>query len=546
MCINKKVLIIGIDGGTWTILAPAMEQGYMPHLKELVACGASGILTSTIPAITPAAWGSFQTGMNPGENGVYNFYRWDKKQQKGIVASSKSLHGTIWDIASGAGKRVGVLNVPMTYPPKQINGYMVTGMLTPSVEAEFTYPCTLKGQLLKAVGDYDILNLENARKGAPHKQFREYVQWMTSIIDSRTRAAEFIINKEPLDIFMVHFQASDVIQHSLWCYMDREHPLYDPEKQHFIFDNFYRQLDQKIDRIRQAFAAKNEGDYLTFVISDHGFQGHYKKFDLGRWLGHEGFVRHKIGYAAAKPSLPVRWAKQSGIGKLLRSVLSPETVAKMEGAVKLKEEHADSENSKVHLQLCCAEAFIFLLEENDTQRLATAQELAEKIQAIKDPENGRPVAAAIHRKEDIYRGRSLDLMPDLVVVPSGGYSFYSQIGSAGELLCKVNTKDDLHIGMHHPDGILVVSGKVIKQQNKIKCRIVDVAPSILYCLGLPIRQDSDGKVLENLFLQQFLDQNPITTTSPADPDVDQKDADEVYSSQDEREIEERLKNLGYL
>jgi hypothetical protein len=133
-----------------------------------------------------------------------------------------------------------------------------------------------------------------------------------------------------------------------------------------------------------------------------------------------------------------------------------------------------------------------------------------------------------------------------VVVPSEGYSFHSQIGSAGELLCKVNTKDDLHIGMHHPDGILVVSGKVIKQQNKIKCRIVDVAPSILYCLGLPIRQDSDGKVLENLFLQQFLDQNPITTTSTADPDVDQKDADEVYSSRDEREIEERLKNLGYL
>ena len=84
---NRKILIIGIDGGTWTVLTPAINQGFMPYLKSLVDSGASGILQSTIPAITPAAWGSFQTGVNPGVNGVFDFAYWDKSENKAHYVS---------------------------------------------------------------------------------------------------------------------------------------------------------------------------------------------------------------------------------------------------------------------------------------------------------------------------------------------------------------------------------------------------------------------------------------------------------------------------
>ena len=100
----QKVLIIGIDGGTWTVLRPAIERGYMPFLQSQVENGASGVLESTIPAITPAAWGSFQTGMNPGENGVFDFYRWDKEQKTDHLVSSQDLSQTVWDIVGQHGK----------------------------------------------------------------------------------------------------------------------------------------------------------------------------------------------------------------------------------------------------------------------------------------------------------------------------------------------------------------------------------------------------------------------------------------------------------
>lgn len=97
---SKRILIIGIDGGTWSILTGALTEGYLPCLKSLVDSGASGILESTIPALTPAAWGVFQTGMNPGAPGVFNFAYWDKQQKRMCFLSSKSFKSTLWDITS--------------------------------------------------------------------------------------------------------------------------------------------------------------------------------------------------------------------------------------------------------------------------------------------------------------------------------------------------------------------------------------------------------------------------------------------------------------
>ncbi|HSV27062.1 MAG TPA: alkaline phosphatase family protein, partial [Sedimentisphaerales bacterium] len=160
---GKRVLVIGIDGGTWTVLRPAMERGYMPFLKRLVETGASGVLMSTIPALTPPAWASFQTGCNPGKTGVFCFTLLDRATRKNTFVSAEMLRETLWEAAGNAGRRVVVLNLPMSYPPKPINGCMVTGLMTPSMRSEFTHPKELKAELLKAVPGYHIFNMEGVR-----------------------------------------------------------------------------------------------------------------------------------------------------------------------------------------------------------------------------------------------------------------------------------------------------------------------------------------------------------------------------------------------
>ncbi|MCG8513753.1 MAG: alkaline phosphatase family protein, partial [Halanaerobiales bacterium] len=179
---SSPVLIIGIDGGTWDVLNPAIEAGCMPNLSKLLEKSAHSPLNSVIPAITPAAWGSFQTGKNPGQNGVYDFKYWDQNGHRQLV-SSESLNDTIWEIAGKGGKKVGVLNVPMTYPPRKINGDMVCGVLTPGLTSNFTWPPELQAELLEAVPDYDILNLANVAVSPAEVPLEKFISTMNKNLD---------------------------------------------------------------------------------------------------------------------------------------------------------------------------------------------------------------------------------------------------------------------------------------------------------------------------------------------------------------------------
>ena len=101
------------------------------------------------------------------------------------------------------------------------------------------------------------------------------------------------------------------------------------------------------------------------------------------------------------------------------------------------------------------------------------------------------------------------------------------------------------MGMHHPDGILVVAGKSIEAQENVRARILDMAPTILYCLGLPTRKDSDGQVIEQLFTADFRRLHPVTEADLDDARWEGND-EKPYSDEDERELRDRLENMGYL
>ncbi|MCH9021186.1 MAG: alkaline phosphatase family protein [Planctomycetes bacterium] len=544
--IKRSALIIGIDGGTWAVLKPAIQTGMMPCLKGLLDTGASGILESVIPAITPAAWGSFQTGMNPGAQGVYDFNRWNRQKRKMMPVNSTDLTNTLWDILSAAGKRVGVLNVPMTYPPRSINGYMVTGFLTPSLDSDFTSPAQLKAELLREIPNYDILNLEKAFVKPSQIQWADFVESMRHNIDCRARAAEFLIKKEGLDLFMVHFQASDVVQHVLWGYLDETHPLYDSQKQKYIFEHFYKYLDEKIEQVITAFANQASGQHAVFVISDHGFQAHLKKFNLARWLCQEGFMNTKLTTPSKGTPPMMKQLQRAGLGKLIRRFLPSKTVSKIEKTVKLKESRFDIERSSVLMQRSCREGFLFLLQDSEQDRKETEQKLKEMIREIKDDQTGQPVMANVYSKEEIYHGRYLDRMPDLTLVPADGYTFELTNRIEEKMFQNVDFENEVHIGTHHKDGIFVAQGDGIACNQGIHAHITDILWTILHYLQLPISQDRDGQVIENIFTDEFRKTNPIKETSRIEQPSPEASSENVYSNKEQQQIENRLKDLGYL
>ena len=539
---DSKILIIGLDGGTWRVLDTAIKQGFMPHLEKLRQEGASGILQSTIPPKTPAAWSSFQTGCNPGQNGIFDFSYWDRKEKTARFINAQHLTQTMWEIAGHAGKHVGVINVPLTYPPRKINGIMITGILTPSLDSEFTWPADFKAELLQAAPDYHIFNLGNITRDFSGQQFESFIKQMNTITDSRARAAEYILTqKGPFDLFMVHFQATDVLQHALWSSLDQKHPNYEPKKHQYILEHFFQPLDEKIGRLWRTFQATVKGDHVLFIASDHGFQHHLKRFNLGNWLVQRDFLclsplKHKDRIAAfLRNGLSVLHLKKTAArGKLGR----PLQHISRTPSVKF-----DWDNSRVFSFSRGNDGFVYLLEKDEYARQKAETQLREQLSQIIDPETDTLVVTNILTRDEIYHGAKIDQMPDLILKPADGYSFTGDYSPQYQgLFHQVNPRDDFHVGMHHRDGIFLAFGKAIRTNSTIDgASILDIAPTILTALKIAVPESIDGKVLQDIFQSPIEIQYINSTESPS-----VNSAPQEFNESEQKQIEDRLRGLGYL
>src|SRR3990167_7466735 len=104
---KPKVLVIGIDGGTFDIINPLINKGSLPNLKRLIENGSSGILQSTIPPVSPAAWSTFITGQNPGSHGIYNFFDiWPNTYKLRILNASMRKGKSFWNYDFGDGNPI--------------------------------------------------------------------------------------------------------------------------------------------------------------------------------------------------------------------------------------------------------------------------------------------------------------------------------------------------------------------------------------------------------------------------------------------------------
>ncbi len=512
---ERKVLIFGIDGATWKVLKPAVDDGLMPSLKGLMESGSWGVLRSTLPAITPAAWTSFQTGSNPVKNGIIDFYYWDREERSLQPVDIRGIPETLWERAGNEGRRVGIINLPMTYPPKPVNGFMVTGLMTPTLESEFTYPAALAERLLEAVPEYSIFHLETAVTESDRENLDAFLDWISSVAVNRGRAACWLMQEEPVDMLMVHFQASDVLQHVLWHYLDHDHPLFDRVKNREIVRRFFGTLDQQIGVIGYSFGRHTSNPWLTAVVSDHGFQRHGRRFNLWRWLQENDFLKLDL---TSSGDPPVDWMASRALSTGRSN-----------------------------------EAFIYLLESERKARQGTAAQLTAMLESLLDSETGERVISAVHPLEALDPGDGARSLPDLVVEPHGHYSVTGLHEKNVETFSTVVPGSDFHAGRHHPDGIVVLTGPGIEPQSDLEIDLIDIAPTLLSYLGVQPGEEMDGRVRHELFregvvLKEDDHPGPAGGSLPAgstDEKVDNKES-EVYTAEEREIIERRLRDLGYL
>lgn len=114
-----NTLLIGLDGATYSVLDPLMEQGVMPFLRSFLADGVRAGLRTIVPPLTPPAWTSLMTGKRPGEHGVFDFFQMEPESRHVRFFTSHDVHSeTIFSLASQNGLRATALNFPSMFPPR--------------------------------------------------------------------------------------------------------------------------------------------------------------------------------------------------------------------------------------------------------------------------------------------------------------------------------------------------------------------------------------------------------------------------------------------
>ena len=542
----SRVLVIGIDGGTFDLIRPWAEAGDLPNLARLIAEGAHGPLESTLPPVTSPAWPTFATGMNPGKHGVFDFIR--PSGGEFDLVNATSIHApTLWQILSQAGRTVGVMNVPVTYPPAQVNGFIVTGMLSP-MNGSITYPAGLLERYADRLPPYRI---------APHVQYKpgnetEFTADLLDLVERRGEYALQLLADYPQDFAMFHFLSTDTMQHAFWKFVDPSHPRYEPQAA-ARFGPAVRQLFQRIDGFIGQMLDRIPDDATVIVMSDHGFGPLHYVVNLNLFLLEHGLLRLKRGAwtrlktglfrAGLTPASIWHLIERAGLQNYVWQV-SKSTRNKVVGKF-LSFDDVDWSRTRAYSIGHVGQVYVNLkgrepkgIVEPGAEYEAVRQQVIDALQDLRHPETGQPMVDQVISGDQVVHGPYAHHSPDLHIVLDGYRAIAFPLFATDSRIVTRQIRGDS--GCHRRHGIFIARGPEVKQGQAVEgARILDLAPTILHLMGLPVPDDMDGRVLaEALSSSRPVERGPASMAAG--------EADAGLSAEDTAEVEDRLRALGYL
>jgi len=556
---SKKVLFIGLDGSTFDLLDPLMQKGLMPRLEAFIGEGVRGLLETTIPPITPTAWVSWMTGKNPGKHGVFEFLL----RRKGSMAlpdqpvSARARDGLpFWDVLGQMGKRAIVTNMPCTYPPTMVNGLMVADFLTPRGRRDFTYPESLLAEVEARFGPYQLYITEVYARG----KVDNILNQLFDELQYKTKVNRYLMDNYDWDVFATHYWGTDRFQHELWHLLDESHPFFD-RKEHNAYINriheYWGAVDATLGELFDAVGPQT----TVYMGSDHGF-GPIKKFlCFNVWLIEEGLLvlkrdamtrfKRALFKLGLTPDLAYRSAMKMGLAHLRLSVgvSNRSSLMKLANALMLSLEDVDWSRTVAFSKGNYGQIYINLkgrevngIVEPGAAYERAMREISDKLRALIDPETREPLIGPIWRREDLYTGPHIEESPDLQFLPADMSN--KPLGTLDLTSNKFITPVYGNSGDHRMHGIFLGRGPELRRGAGVEgARIIDYAPTILHSFGVEVPADMDGRVLEEIFTDQYMAQNPVRLTDAAFAENEKAGA---MTDEESDEIRERLRGWGYL
>lgn len=502
---TEKLVVVGLDGATFRYLDPLMAKGKLPTLAAIPKKGVRGVLESVKPPISCPAWFCYSTGKNPGKLGIYGWRNFDPRTRTDRFNDYRQLRDAeMWDYLGQAGYRSAVINIPTMFPPKAVQGYMVSGMQAEEHQT-YTHPPELKDEFKERL-DY--------RVGPKHKMlwdYREAYEEILALFPKRFDAALHLLDK--VDFVHTTIFHIDEIQHNAWNTPDLERA--------------WTTIDAELKRFLDALPENTD----VLFMSDHGFCERSTTLHINTWLAQEGYLHahdNKLGEALLKVGVNrqalERLLRKSGLLNLAKQLV-PENLQK---AVKEADGSTSNQRRMGELDWDRTQAFAstnFSLHVFDETVL---DEIIAKMRKITDPEGNR-VFEEVIRATDVLHGDKMEEAPQVLYLPNDGFAVGDGIGKP------LWTKNTPRYGGHHMEGIFMGYGPSFKEGAQVSgARLIDLAPTVLHAFGLAVPEDIDGEVLE-----VFKEEREVRRVKPTT-------ALGEFSEQELEQVEDRLRGLGYI
>jgi predicted AlkP superfamily phosphohydrolase/phosphomutase len=478
----SKVLMIGLDGATFALLDPLMDQGLMPFLKRSIESGVRAELFSTRNPLTPPAWISMVTGREPNAHGVHDFLRPEFAKDGSIylrVNDSRDIQvETLWSLVSRNGKRVTSLNFFGMSPPFPIDGYMISGFVPWRHLRHATHPPEFFPKLKEIEGlDYrnlgmDIGEEKKCVQGLFEGEHEAWIRLQGERDAAWARLLEHLMEQDPTELSAVVLDGPDKMQHLFWRFLDPDLLEANPSgwftRIRGLCLDYYRELDRTLERLN-ALAGPDTNILLT---SDHGFGPTTEVVYLNEWLSQHGHLTWK------------QEAEAAGAAQLT--------------ADRMRDHMAMIDWNKTHA-FCPTPSSNSIFLRRDPGKahsvggfpyLEFCQKLRQELLDFRDPANGDPVFLEVHLNR-LEGTAYTEHTPDLTVrLRDGGFVSILK-GLDGTVIAPRAHAD----GTHRPNGIFIGWGPdVLRGQRVAPLSLLDITPLILHLLGLPVPRNLDGTV----------------------------------------------------
>jgi predicted AlkP superfamily phosphohydrolase/phosphomutase len=495
---DHRVVVIGMDGATFDVIDPLIEQGLLPNLAALQRRGSSAVLETIVPAISPPAWTSATTGVNPGKHNIFDFFHMSAAGPQPLLTSSLDRRAhPLWYFLNEDGVRTGLMNIPMTFPPDRVDGFFISGFPFGRATSGFTYPPELEAEL----GEYP---LDLFGESLPPGQEGRLLAHFRHTFDRQAEVALELMARKDWDLFWVVFTGTDKVMHFFWKFADPEHPDYDPvlaaEYGTAIRDMFVR-VDEEIGKLVEL--AGPDADIV--VMSDHGMGPIYRELRLLNWLSQEGF------YSPAGPG-----------GQPAGEAFPP---GPFSGLVRVSQKGRDFGGT--------------IRPGRETEDVA--ERVRERLLEVKDPATGEPFAERVVLRDEVFHGPYTKNAPDILFQEGPGLFVGRRPVSPGpDQEAVFGPPSYTFSGFHRPEGILVAAGpRFGSSPDRGRLSILDIAPVVYWLFDSEAPADLDGAVPEELVRPDSLAARP--------PRIGDRQAvippDEAIAPDSEREA---LESLGYV